>query len=110
MVPEPLAEIVSTVPLALAPKAILPLLAVVDRAKVPEAVIAPDVLNPALLVTDTLLPVEVPLPTLSAAAPEPTHVALPDVLNVKLLVVPVRVVISPEPEVRFKLVAVIEPA
>src|SRR6202021_2665538 len=108
--PEPLADTVTEVPLAPAPNEIPPLLAVVDKANVPLAVIAPEVVNPALLDTDTLSPVEVPLPTLRAAPPVPAHVTLPVVLNVRLLVDPVKVVILPEPDVRFKLVAVIEPA
>ena len=106
--PEPLAERVTEVPLTLAPKPIEPL-AVVERDNVPLAVIAPEVVSPALLDTETVLPAEVPLPILRAAPPEPAQVTLPVVLKVKLVVEPVRVVIAPEPEVRFKLVAVIEP-
>jgi hypothetical protein len=104
-----LAERSTVVPETLAPRLILPLLAVVDNDSVLVAVITPEVVNPALLDTDTLLPVEVPLPTLRAVPAEPTQVTFPEVLNVRLLVDPVNVLISPEPELRFKLVAVTEP-
>ena len=106
----PLAEIVTAVPPALAPNVIAPLLAVVDKDNVPEALIAPEVLKPALLDTEIILPLELPPPIFKAVPPLPTQVTLPAVLNVRLLVDPVRVVILPVPEARFKLVAVIEPA
>ena len=110
ILPEPLALIVSTVPEALAPKLILPLLAVVDIANVPVALIAPDVVNAALFDTVILFPEELPPPIFNAVPPLPAHVTFPLVLNVRLLVLPVKVDIFPEPDVRFKLVAVTDPA
>jgi len=107
--PEPLAETVTAVPLALLPNAIAPLLAVVDKAKVPVAVIEPELERAALLDTDTLLPVELPLPILRAVPPVPAQVTLPVVLNVRLLAEPVKVFILPEPEARFRLVVLIDP-
>ena len=106
--PEPLADTATVVPLAFAPRAMLPLLAVVDKDNVPEALMAPVVLSPALLASDMLLPVE--LPIFKAVPLAPTQVTLPEVLKVKLLVMLVKVVILAEPEVRLRLVAAIEPA
>jgi len=88
----------------------LPLPAVVDKDNVPAAVIAPEFVRAALLETFMLLPEELPLPMLRAVPPVPAQVTLPVVLNVKLLVEPVKVLILPEPEVRLRLVAVMEPA
>ena len=59
--------------------------------------------------TDTALPVDVPAPIFSAEPPVPAHVTLPVVLNVRFDVVPVSVVIAPEPEVRLRFVVVIDP-
>jgi len=110
-VPVPLAATVTTVPLALAPKAIEPFEpALVDSDNVPVARIVLEVVSAALLETVTLLPVELPLPIFRAVPPVPTQVTLPAVLKVRLLVVPVSVLMLPEPEIRFKLVAVIAPA
>jgi hypothetical protein len=109
MLPEPFAEMITTVPPALAPNVMPPLAAVLKMFKVPDAVMAPDVVIPALLDIETLFPLEGPLPIFGVLPPVPTKVTLPVVLNVKLLVVPVTLVMSPEPEVRFKFVAVIEP-
>src|SRR5579872_1957625 len=103
--PEPLAERLTVLPDILLPRLTLLLPAVVDRDKVPEAAMAPEVVSPALLDTLILLPEEPPLPMFKVEPPEAAQVTLPEVLNVKLLVVPVRVLISPEPELRFKLVA-----
>jgi hypothetical protein len=86
-----------------------PLFAFVTSDNVPEAVIAPVVVSPALFETDTALPVDVPAPIFSVVPPVPAHVTLPDVLNVRLDVVPVSVAIAPEPDVRFRFVVVIEP-
>jgi hypothetical protein len=82
---------------------------VVNNPSVPVAVIAPEVVRAALFETETLFPVDVGLPMLRAAPPVPTQLTLPVVLKVKLLVVPVTLVMAPEPEDRFKFVAVIEP-
>jgi len=82
---------------------------VVESNNVPEALIVPDVVRLALLETEILSPVELPLPILRAVPPVPAQVTLPVVLNVKLLVEPVRVLILPEPEARFRLVVLIEP-
>ena len=109
IVPEPFAVSVTAVPEADAPSATLPLFALVTNDNVPFAVMAPEVVRAALLETDTAFPVDVPAPILRAEPPVPAHVTLPDVLNVRLEVVPVRVVIAPEPDVRFKLVVVIDP-
>ena len=110
IVPEPLAVSVTAVPVAEAPSVTLPLFAFVTNDKAPPAVIAPEVVRAALLETETALPVDVPAPILRAAPPIPAHVTLPEVLNVRFDVVPVSVVMAPEPDVRFKLVVVIEPA
>ncbi len=111
MVPAPLAASVTAVPLALAPRAIEPFEpALVDSDNVPAATMVLEVVSPALLEMVTLLPVELPLPMFKAVPPVPTQVTLPVVLKVRLLVVPVRVLMLPEPEIRFKLVAVITPA
>lgn len=107
--PDPLALRVSTVPLALAPNAMPPLFAVVDRPSVPVAVIDPDVVSAALLETATLLPVDEPAPIFNAVPDVAAHVTLPVVLKVRLLIVALRVDIAPDPEVKFKLVAEIEP-
>jgi len=109
MVPEPFAVSVTAVPAAEAPNVTLPLFAFVTNDKVSLAVIAPVVVSVALFDTDTALPVDVPEPILSAEPPVPAHVTLPEVLNVRFDVVPVSVVIAPEPDVRFRLVVVIEP-
>jgi len=109
IVPEPLAESVTAVPVRLLPRLILALPALVDRESVPEALIAPEVDRAALFETEILLPLELPLPILSAAPLIPVQVTLPVVLNVRLVVVPVKVLIFPEPEARFKFVAVIAP-
>jgi len=104
-----LAERLVVTPDKLLPRVILPFPAVVDRANVLAAVIEPDVVRLALLDTLMLLPVELPLPILRAVAPVPAQVTLPVVLKVKLLVEPDKVLILPEPEVRFKLVEAMEP-
>jgi len=104
-----LAERLTLTPDKLEPRVILPLPAVVDKASVLEAVIAPEVVRAALLETLMLLPVELPLPILRAVPPVPAQMTLPVVLNVRLVVVPVRVLILPEPEARFRLVVLIEP-
>jgi len=109
-VPEPLADRLVVTPDKLEPRVILPLPAVVDKASVLEAVIEPEVVRAALLETLMLLPVELPLPILRAVLPVPAQVTLPLVLNVRLLVEPVRVLILPEPEARFRLVALTLPA
>lgn len=60
------ADKVTTVPLALAPSAILPPPpAIVDKSKVPVAVMLPDVVRLALLETETLPPVDDPPPILN---------------------------------------------
>ena len=105
----PFAVSVTAVPVADAPSATLPLFALVTNDNVPLAVIAPDVVSAALFDTDTALPADVPAPIFSAAPPVPAHVTFPVVLNVRLVVVPVSVDIAPEPDVRFKLVVVIDP-
>lgn len=107
--PDPLAEIVTTVPLAPAPSAMAPFPAVVDKPRVPVAVIVPLVVKSALLETETSSPVDEPDPILSVVPPEPTQVTSPVVLKVKLVVVPVSVVIAPDPDFKFNVVAVIEP-
>src|SRR6202166_3393756 len=109
IVPVPFAVSVTAVPEADAPNATLPLLALVTNDRVPDAVIPPEVVRAALFETDTALPVDVPAPIFSAAPPVPAHVTLPVVLNVRFDVVPVSVVMAPEPEVRFKFVVVIDP-
>jgi len=109
--PNPVAETVTAVPEALAPRFIELLLEPrVDNDNVPAAVIVP-VVDKAALLLDTimLLPVEAPPPILRAVALLPFHMTLPVVLNVKLLVVPPRVNMLPLPETRFKLVALIKP-
>ena len=100
---------VSTVPLAPAPKTTPPLLPVAVNDKVPCAVIVPDVVMAALLETEKLFPLDAPEPTFNVAPPVPIQLTSPVVLAVKLVVVPVKVLISPEPDLRFKLVDVIEP-
>ena len=69
IVPEPLAVIVSTVPDALPPNTIPPLVPVESRASVPAAVIVPDVVNapapPAESVKLILLPVDIPFPVVA---------------------------------------------
>src|SRR6202166_4046108 len=95
IVPEPFAVSVTAVPEADAPSAMLPLLAFVTNDRVPDAVIAPEVLSAALFETDIALPVDVPAPIFSAAPPVPAHVTLPVVLNVRFDVVPVSVVMAP---------------
>ncbi len=111
IVPVVSADNVTIVPLALAPREMLPPVPpVVDKPKVPVAVMLPDVVRLALLETETLSPVDDPPPILSVAPPDPAQVTSPVVLKVKLVVVPVNVVIAPDPEVKFKFVAVIEPA
>lgn len=101
---------VTTVPPASAPSTISPALPpVVDKPNVPVAVIVPLVVNSALLETATSSPVDAPGPMLSVVPPVPVQVTSPVVLKVKLLVVPVSVVIAPEPDLRFNVVAEIEP-
>ena len=109
IVPEPLAVSVTAVPVAEAPSVTLPLFAFVTNDKAPPAVIAPEVVRVALFDTDTALPVDVPAPIFSAAPPVPAQVTLPEVLKVRFVVEPVSVVMAPEPDVRFKLVVVIDP-
>ena len=109
MVPVPVAvRITEVVPVALAPRAMLPLTAVVVSDKVPVAVIDPDVTRAALLDTEKLCPVDAPGPIVNVP-PLLVYVTSPVVLAVRLLMDPFSVLILPEPEDRFNVVAVIEP-
>ena len=118
MVPVPEVVILSTVPETLAPRTMLPPEAVIvsvvpetlppitmppldpvdSRAKVPEAVIVPEVVNapapPAESVNDMLAPVELPLPVVAVLS---TKVTLPVVLAVQLGVAMLREPIAPLP-------------
>src|ERR1700683_2843998 len=97
MVPEPLAVIVSTVPETLPPNTIPLLVPVPNRAKVPAAVIVPEVVKaPAPLAESVkliLLPVDTPLPVVAVLS---TRVTLPVVLAVQLGVAMFREPIAPE--------------
>lgn len=108
-VPEPLAVNVTTVPEALAPRLIPPLPAVVDSINVPVAVTVPDVVKPALLETATSSPVDDPAPILSVEPPVPVQVTSFVVLKVKLVVVPLKVVMAPLVDFKFRFVAEIVP-
>src|SRR4029077_1966399 len=85
IVPEPVAVIVSTVPETLPPNTKPPLVPVDRRAKVPAAVIEPEVVNapapPAESVKLMLLPVDIPLPVVAVLS---ANVTLPVVFAVQL--------------------------
>ena len=98
IVPEPEAVIVSTVPDALPPRTMPPLVPLASKAKVPAAVIVPEVVNApaplALSVKLILLPVEAPLPVVAVLS---TNVTLPVVLAVQLGVAIFNEPMAPEP-------------
>ena len=85
ILPVPEAVIVSTVPEALPPRTMPPFVPVANRAKVPAAVIVPEVVKApaplALSVKLMLLPVDTPLPVVAVLS---TKVTLPEVLAVQL--------------------------
>src|ERR1700721_504297 len=107
MGPEPEAVTVSTVPDALPPRTMPPLVPVESKANVPEAVMVPEVVNapapPAESVKLILLPVDIPLPVVAVLS---TSVTLPVVLAVQLGVAIAKEPIAPEPLVK---VADVEP-
>ena len=98
ILPEPLALRLTVVPFRLPPRAILPLLPVVDRANEPDEASAVVVVIELLSLTDKLLKVAPPEARLNA--PVFVTVALPVVFNVKLGVAVAILPILPEPEVR----------
>src|ERR1700721_1533933 len=101
MGPEPEAVTVSTVPDALPPRTMPPLVPVESKANVPEAVIDPEVVNapapPAESVKLILLPVDIPLPVVAVLS---IKVTLPVVLAVQLGVAIFRDPILPLPLIR----------
>src|ERR1700693_2724614 len=97
MVPVPEAVIVSTVPETLPPRTMPPLVPVDRRARVPVAVMEPEVVSapapPAESVKLILLPVDTPLPVVAVVS---TKVTLPVVLAVQIGVAILREPIAPE--------------
>ena len=106
--PVPVAVIVSTVPETLPPRTTPPRAPVDRRAKVPAAVIVPEVVKapapPAESVKLMLLPVEAPLPVVAVVS---TKVTLPVVLAVQLGVAMLREPMAPEPLVKVADVGVV---
>ena len=95
--PEPLAVIVSTVPETLPPNTMPPLVPVARRAKVPVAVIVPEVVKAVALAAESvkliLEPVDIPLPVVAVVS---TKVTAPVVLAVQLGVAMFSEPIAPE--------------
>src|SRR5580704_9103615 len=101
MVPVPLAVIVSAVPETFPPRTMPPLVPVDRRAKVPAAVIVPEVVSapapPAESAKLILFPVDTPLPVVTVVS---AKVTLPVVLAVQLGVAMFNEPIAPLPLVK----------